>query len=131
MRKANIGGSAETVGLLACHPQLAKEKQKWCQELHLLGDSGLIGSGSQPLDLRLHWQQSQSWEQGLMEAEDREEAEGTLATREALQFQDRSWGGGELWVEDEAPIWVEPVVSFLFLTESGLGSLTYSRESMV
>ena len=38
---------AEIVGPWAGRPQLAKEKQKWCQELHLLGDSGLVGSGSQ------------------------------------------------------------------------------------
>ena len=55
------------------------------------------------------------------------EGEGTLATWEALQFQDRSWG--ELWVEKEAPFWVEPVVSFLLLI--GLRSLTYAGESMV
>ena len=24
-----------------------RKRQKWCQELHLLGDSGLVGSGSQ------------------------------------------------------------------------------------
>ena len=126
---ANIGGSAETAGLWAGHPQPVKEKQRWCQELYLLGDSGLVGSGSQLLALRLHWQQSQSLAQGPAEAEDREEGKGTLATREALQFQDRSWG--ELWVEKEAPFRVEPVVSFLLLVESGLGSLTYAGESMV
>ena len=95
----------------------------------MLGDSGLVGSGSQLLALLLHWQQSQSLAQGPAEAEDREEGKGTLATREALQFQDRSWG--ELWVEKEAPFRVEPVVSFLLLVESGLGSLTYAGESMV
>ena len=95
----------------------------------MLGDSGLVGSGSQLLALRLHWQQSQSLAQGPAEAEDREEGKGTLATREALQFQDRSWG--KLWVEKEAPFRVEPVVSFLLLVESGLGSLTYAGESMV
>ena len=47
-----------------------------------------------------------------MEAEDREEGEGTLATQEALQFQDRSWG--ELWVETEAWFWAVPVVLVLF-----------------
>jgi hypothetical protein len=41
MKKANIVGSAEIVGPWAGRPQLTKEKQKWCQELHLLGDSGL------------------------------------------------------------------------------------------
>ena len=40
------------------------------------------------------------------------EGEGTLATWEALQFQDRSWG--ELWVEEEALFRAEPVVSVLF-----------------
>ena len=40
-------GSAEIVGPRAGRLQLAKEKQKWCQERHLLGDSGLVGSGSQ------------------------------------------------------------------------------------
>ena len=40
------------------------------------------------------------------------EGEGTLATWEALQFQDRSWG--ELWVEEEAVFRAEPVVSVLF-----------------
>ena len=40
------------------------------------------------------------------------EGEGTLTTREALQFQDRSWG--ELWVEEEALFRAEPVVSVLF-----------------
>ena len=78
----------------------------------MLGDSGLVGSGSQLLALRLHWQQSQSLAQGPAEAEDREEGKGTLATREALQFQDRSWG--ELWVEEEALFQEEPVVSVLF-----------------
>ena len=78
----------------------------------MLGDSGLVGSGSQLLALRLHWQQSQSLAQGPAEAEDREEGKGTLATREALQFQDRSWG--ELWVEEEALFQAEPVVSVLF-----------------
>lgn len=47
MRKANIGGSVETACLWAGCPQLTKERQKWCQELHLLGDSGLVGSRSQ------------------------------------------------------------------------------------
>ena len=40
------------------------------------------------------------------------EGEGTLATWEALQFQDRSWG--ELWVEEEALFQAETVVSVLF-----------------
>ena len=78
----------------------------------MLGDSGLFGSGSQMLALLLHWQQSQSLVQGPAEAEYREEGKGTLATREALQFQDRSWG--ELWVEEEALFQAEPVVSVLF-----------------
>ena len=47
MKKANIEGSAETACLWAGCPQLARKRQKWCQELHLLGDSGLVGSGSQ------------------------------------------------------------------------------------
>ena len=37
--------------------------------------------------------------QGPLEAEDREEREGSLAAPEALQFQDRSWE--DLWVEEE------------------------------
>ena len=47
-----------------------------------------------------------------MEAENRTEWEGTLATQEALQFQNRSWG--DLWVEEEALFQVEPMVSVLF-----------------
>ena len=47
MRKANIGGSAETACLWVVCPQLVKEKANWCQVLHLLGDSGLVGSGTQ------------------------------------------------------------------------------------
>jgi hypothetical protein len=33
-----------------------------------------------------------------------------------------------LWVEEEAPFRVEPLVSLLFLEESGLRSLTYAGE---
>ena len=47
MRKANIGGSAETVGLWAGHLQLAKEKAEVVSGASSAGDSGLVGSGSQ------------------------------------------------------------------------------------
>jgi hypothetical protein len=92
MRKANIGGSAETAGLRASCPQLSKEKQKWCQELHLLGDSGLVGSSSQPPVLWLCLQQSQRQAQGPAEAEDRAEGEETMATQEAFQIWDKCGG---------------------------------------
>ena len=133
MKMTNIVGSAEIAGPRAGCPQLRKEKQKWCQELHLLGDSGLNDSGSWLLVLQLclHSPRARcsnlqrSWTQRGKKIGRR--GEEILATQEAPQYRDRSWG--ELWVEKEAPFWVEPVVSFLLLI--GLRSLTYAGESMV
>ena len=56
--------------------------------------------------------------QGPLEAEDREEREGSLAIQEALQFQDRSWE--DLWVEEEALFQAEPMVSVLFRLRAAL-----------
>jgi hypothetical protein len=53
-----------------------------------------------------------------LEAEDREEWEGSLATQEALQFQDRSWE--DLWVEEEALFRAEPMFSVLFRLRADL-----------
>ena len=81
------------------------------------------------------WQQSQGRVQGPAEerdpvqVEDGVEEEEILATQEAPQYQDRSCG--ELWVEEEASFWEEPLVLLLFHEESELRSLTYAGESMV
>ena len=47
MRKANIGGSAETACLCVGCPQLVKEKAKVVSGASSAGDSGLVGSGTQ------------------------------------------------------------------------------------
>ena len=67
MKMTNIVGSAEIAGPRAGCPQLTKEKQKWCQELHLLGDSGLVCSGSRLTVLWLFCQWSQVQVQGPAE----------------------------------------------------------------
>jgi hypothetical protein len=115
------------VGLWAGHLQLAKEKAEVVSWISICW--GTLGSSAPGPPSTDCCQQSQSRAQGPAEAEYREEGEGTLATREALQFQDRSWG--ELWVEEEALFQEEPVVSVLFRLRPARspGSLSSWRRS--
>ena len=106
--------------LWAGHLQLAKEKAEVVSGAPSAG--GLWAHCLQvpaisPWYTNCH-QQSQSQVQGPLEAEDREEWEGSLATPEALQFQDRSWE--DLWVEEEALFRAEPMFSVLFRLRADL-----------